>query len=84
MGENRLYWSSWEQFLQHWGMKEIAANIIESAGPLNMIAAHIVYLGKPLFADPTSKVAWESLADLLENPEEGHHFAAFLRREGTH
>jgi hypothetical protein len=75
----RSFWSRWAQFLQHWGLAEIAAVLLDAMGPLNIIFAQFVYIGQPFLGKPGSPNQWEALANLLENQEESRNFAAFLR-----
>ena len=75
----RSFWSRWAQFLQHWGLTEIVAALLEGIGPLNIILAQFVFIGQPFLGKTGSPNQWEALASLLENQEETHSFATFLR-----
>ena len=75
----RSFWLKWAQFLQHWGLAEITAALLEAMGPLNIIFAQLVFIGQPFLGKPGSPNQWEALASLLENREESRGFAAFLR-----
>lgn len=79
----RTYWPRWTQKLQQWGLEHVAAALLEGAGPLNVLLAQGVYLGKPFFQGGDGGSQIQALAQLLENPQETRHFAAFLREEET-
>lgn len=81
MQPEREYWPEWAQLLQRWGMKELAALLLESAGPLTFFLAQLVYIGQPLFGERASARRFSALANLFENQEESRSFAAFLREE---
>ncbi|HNZ13039.1 MAG TPA: hypothetical protein PKL11_05230 [Anaerolineaceae bacterium] len=78
-GENP-HWMIWAQFLQRWGVKEIAAALLEAGGPLNIFMAQLAYAGGPLFSSQQPS-GWQALAETLENPQQSRAFAAFLRQE---
>ena len=75
----RSFWLRWAQFLQHWGLSEFVAALLEAMGPLNIIFAQFVFIGQPFLGKAGSPNQWEALANLLENQEESRTFAAFLR-----
>jgi hypothetical protein len=81
MGENHQYWQGWAQFLQHWGLRAPASTILETAGPLTVILAQLIYFGQPLLGQVTPGNQWQALAGLLEDRSESRSFAAFLREE---
>ncbi len=72
-------WSSWAIHLKKMGIHEWVAALLEGAGPFNVLAAQLVYLGEPLarFAVPGIQV--QALASLLEDPAEARGFAELLR-----
>jgi hypothetical protein len=78
-GENP-HWVIWAQFLQRWGVKEIAAALLDAGGPLNVIMAQLAYAGGPLF-NSHSATAWQAFAETLENPQQSRALAAYLRQE---
>ena len=75
----RSFWSRWAQFLQHWGLTEFVASLLETMGPLNILVAQFVFIGQPFLGKAGSPNQWEAIASLLENQEESRTFAAFLR-----
>ena len=74
-----LYWSSWAQSLNRRGLNETAATILEALGPLNILLAQAAYLGQPFFKGlfPGEK-EYDSLLNLLEDPQQCTEFIAFL------
>jgi hypothetical protein len=79
--DRQTYWPGWVHFLQRLGLRQIAAVVLESAGPLNWFAAQCVYLGQPFLPASPSGGNWQALAHLLENQAECRAFASFLRQE---
>lgn len=77
MGENRQFWSAWAHFLHRWNLQGAASILLETAGPLTVILAQLVYFGQPFAPGPQG----QALAQMLENRQEGKAFAAFLREE---
>jgi hypothetical protein len=75
-------WQNWAEALHRRGLNEFVAVLLEAGGPLNMIAAQMVYLSQPLFGRSASQKHLEALAHLLEEPEQTQSFVAYLR-EGT-
>lgn len=80
MQADRSYWPAWAHFLNRWGMAEMAAFLLDAAGPFAIIFAQIIRAGKPFF---TSENAVPALTDLLEDRDESQQFAAYLRGEQT-
>ncbi|HNS63297.1 MAG TPA: hypothetical protein PLS77_11135 [Anaerolineaceae bacterium] len=76
------HWASWAQFLQRWGLKGVAAALLETGGPLNIVAAQLLIAGQPLLGRKQPE-PWMALANLLEDPEQARTFATFLREEAT-
>jgi hypothetical protein len=81
MGENHQYWQKWAQFLQRWGLRAPASAVLETAGPLTVIVAQLIYFGQPIMGQMTPGNQWQALANLLEDRSESRSFAAFLREE---
>ena len=74
-------WSTWARFLQHWGMKEPVAAILEAAGPLAIFIAQVIYFGQPLLQWVIPNGEWTVLADTLEDQNERLTFVSYLRSE---
>ncbi len=83
MQKDRSFWSGWASFLQHWGLTEIAAALLETAGPLSIFLATLVYAGRPFFRQVFPDERLLALAELFEDQEESRSFAAFIRKESS-
>jgi hypothetical protein len=81
MQSDHTFWPEWARLLQHWGMDELAAALLESAGPLTFFLAQLVYVGQPLFGRGLPGSRLHALANLLENQEESRSFVSYLREE---
>jgi hypothetical protein len=82
MDAKQHIWQVWARSLHRWGLKEVAATFLEAGGPLNLVLAQGIYLVQPLFSSLASKNHLETLADVLEEPEETRSFVNYLR-EGS-
>jgi hypothetical protein len=86
MGENRQMWAYWARTLQRWGVKNLVAFLVESAGALNMMLAQVLYLGQPLLSGAVTSASLERLARTLEDPALRMEFICYLKenpRSGT-
>jgi len=83
MQKERSFWSEWAHFLHRWGLAELAGALLESAGPLNVLLAQLVYAGRPFLGQSVSEDRLSALAVLFEDKEESRTFAAFLREESS-
>ncbi len=79
MTEGRQFWQTWVDFLSRWGLKDAAAVILETAGPLNIVGAQVVYLTQPLFTPGLGRSASDALAHILEDTAERQAFVHLLR-----
>ncbi len=77
----RASWATWADFLRRWGLEGLAAWLLESASPLTVLGAQVLYIGGPLLRPAVSHAQVEALARLLEERNEAMAFAAFLREE---
>lgn len=80
--QEEVFWPGWAQFLQRWGLRAPAADFLEAAGPLRLLAAQAVYLGQPFLRGALQSGECEALARMLESPKDWARFASFLRQEG--
>ncbi len=78
MDSTRAYWPMWMDSLRRLKLDGIAAWLIEAAGPLNMVAAQLLYIGQPL-ASPRAGAQLNAIAQLLEQGDEARTFAALLK-----
>jgi hypothetical protein len=83
MQKDRSFWPDWAHFLHQWGLTELAAALLESAGPLNVILAQLVFAGRPLLGQVVPEERIKALAGLFEDQEESRSFAAFIREESS-
>jgi len=79
--EGRSSWPIWAEFLRQRGLENLAAWLLESAGPLTLLGAQVFYLTSPLLRPAMANGQLEALAGLLEDQREALAFAAFLRKE---
>lgn len=79
MENNQTIWRDWARKLHGWGVQDLAASLLEGAGPLTLLGAQLIYLGQPLlrWAVPDGQLL--ALAALLEEPDHTRAFAAYLR-----
>ena len=83
MQKERSFWPEWAQFLQQWGLTELAAATLDAAGPLNLFLAQVVHGGRPFLGRAVSEESLTALARLFEDQEESRSFAAFIREESS-
>jgi hypothetical protein len=76
MQARQTIWPRWAQSLQRLNLDQLAALVLEAAGPLTILLAQVVYASTPLVGN-----RWVDLGDLLQEPEESLRFAAYLRRQ---
>jgi len=60
-------------------MQELVSVLLESAGPLTLIGAQIVYIGQPLLSSTVSDEHLNALVRLLEDTQEARAFVHYLR-----
>jgi hypothetical protein len=78
MDSPRAYWPLWIDSLRKQGLTELAAWLLEAAGPLNILGAQLLYLGQP-FIPSAAAQGWHALANLLEQEDESRAFSALLK-----
>ena len=82
MQPDRKFWPEWARFLHRWGLDNVAAALLETAGPLTIILAQLVYFSQPLIGQGQStRQRLQALAGLFEDQEESRSFAIYLREE---
>ena len=74
-------WRKWAEALRHRGLGQIMATLLEASGPMNLVAAQMVYLGQPLLGSSVPDSSWQALAHLLEEPEQTQSFITYLRED---
>ena len=83
MLENRKYWDIWAQYLQQRGLDTAVALLLDGIGPLSMLGAQGIHFGTPFLRRILPNEQLEALANILDDEEETHSFATFLREEIT-
>ena len=73
----RSEWSTWAESLRRLKLDVIAAWLLEAGGPFTVLGAQAVYLSQPFMGGKKL----DSLAHMLEEEEETHAFARYLRGE---
>ena len=82
MQKDASFWSEWAQILHQWGLREIAAELLEAAGPVHIMLAQVVYAGRPVLQGLLlDEERYEALASLFEDQNATRSFAAYLREE---
>ena len=76
MQARQSIWPRWAHALQRLNLDQLAALVLETAGPLSILLAQIVYASAPLVGGRGAE-----LGDFLQEPEESLRFAAYLRHQ---
>jgi hypothetical protein len=74
-------WPGWARFLRRYGLENLVAWALETAGPLSVLGAQVLYFGGPLLRPALTDMQRDALASLLEDREQALAFSAFLREE---
>ncbi len=82
MDSNQHIWRVWVEKAHRWGFGNAFAALLEAAGPLTALGAQMIYLAQPLLSPVIPGSHLNSLAELLEQPDQTRLFTAMLR-EGT-
>jgi hypothetical protein len=79
MNSDQQIWQSWVLTLHRWGMTRGIAALLESAGPLTIVAAQLVYFSQPFSRSFISDLHLEALGRMLEDSGRAKAFAALLK-----
>lgn len=71
----------WAGLLQGWGIHQVAAALLEAAGPLNVVGAQLVYISQPVLNGLLDEGSLSSLANMLEEPDQTKTFIQILRED---
>jgi hypothetical protein len=77
MQMSRAYWPEWAKRLRHWKLDAFAAWLLEAGGPFTLLSAQALYFANPFVGGKQIEV----LAQMLEEDDEVHSFANYLREE---
>ena len=78
---NIKIWQIWADHLKQWRLQDFAAFALEASGPINLVGAQLVYISQPLLGGIFPKTHLNTLARLLEEPQETQDFISLLREE---
>jgi hypothetical protein len=79
-GEQQI-WQSWARTIHKWGLANLVAAVLESAGPISLLGAQIVYISQPLLQPVAGPGRLQALAGLLEDPQQTRAFLDILQGE---
>ena len=79
MNTNQHIWRTWVDIIHRWGLQNLLASLIEGLGPLTIIGAQLVYIGKPMLNGVLPGDHMQALSELLEDRDEATRFVAYLR-----
>ena len=74
-------WRNWASRLHSWGLNSWVASFLEAFGPLTTIGAQVIYISQPLLGAFVPQKQLETLADILDDPEQTRLFTQFLHGE---
>ena len=83
MQKDRSFWPEWSRFLHRSGLTDLAAALLDAAGPLSVLVAQAVYAIRPFLGQVVSADGLQALTNLFEDQEEGRSFATFIREESS-
>ena len=79
MNANRHIWRIWVDSLHRWGLQNLIASLLEGLGPLTVLGAQFVYIGKPVLNGVLPADHLQALSELLEDRDQAQSFVAILR-----
>ena len=80
VNKDQNIWQNWANFLQRWGINDVAAVLLDALGPLNLLGAQFVYFGQPLLAQFLPGGHIDALAGMLEDSNQTKEFVTYLRQ----
>jgi len=72
-------WQDWVESIRSHNLQTFVAVILEAGGPLNTLAAQLVYISQPVMNGFIKDSRISALADLLEEKEHTQDFIQALR-----
>ena len=79
-GEQQI-WQSWARTIHKWGLANLVTAVLESAGPIALLGAQLVYISQPILRPIARPDRLQALADLLEDPRHTRSFLDILEGE---
>ena len=77
MKSARAYWPRWAAVLHRYRLSDLAAALLEAAGPLTLLGAQALYFSRSLLDNDQL----DALAGMLEEDGETRAFAIFLAQD---
>lgn len=77
MQSPRAFWPAWAAHLRQWKLTAFAAWLLEAGSPLTLLGSQALYFARPLIGGEQM----QALAQVLEEDDEVHALASFLREE---
>ena len=78
---NQHIWREWTITLHRWGVNDVVATFLETAGPITILGAQMVYIAQPLLRGMLSSHHLLVLAEVLEDSGKTRAFVTYLREE---
>ncbi len=78
MDSDQDLWWVWARFLQRWGVREMAASILEAVGPYSILGAQFIYIGQPVLKGILPEAHLITLARSLEDRTRRQALVDFL------
>jgi hypothetical protein len=80
---NNSYWKVWAGFLERWGLKVLACEMMDHARPLFPLVAQALVLGLPLFKSAPFGGGYQALVYMLGDEEHVALFSQYLQKGGA-
>lgn len=77
--EQEQIWKTWAEHLRHWRLGGFVAWFLDSASPVHLVGAQLVYIGQPVLEAFVPQGQFKALASILEQPAQAQAFATYLR-----
>ena len=73
----RAYWPAWAAHIHNWKLEAFVAWLLEAGGPFTLLGSQALYFVSPFIGGKQIQI----LAHMLEEDDEAHAFANYLREE---
>ncbi len=73
------YWQVWAGFLERWGLKPLACEMMDYARPIVPLAAQVLILGLPIFKNTPFSGGYQALLDTLGDEDHINTFSQYLQ-----